>query len=53
VVEDVEQGCAHRECGRQPHAACLEGKRKAKPDVDDADVLDRVIGKEALEVMLH
>ena len=31
----------------------LEGQRKPKPDEDDADILDRVVGEQALEIVLH
>ena len=31
----------------------LEGERQAEADEDDADVLDRVIGEQPLEVVLH
>ena len=30
-----------------------KGQRKAEPDENDADILDRVIGKQALQIVLH
>ena len=35
------------------HAVGLEGERQAEADEDDADVLDRVIGEQALQIVLH
>ena len=35
------------------HAVGLEGERKSEPDEDDPDVLHRVIGEQALEIVLH
>ena len=31
----------------------LERQREAKPDIDNADVLHRVVGEQALEIVLH
>ena len=31
----------------------LEGERKPEPDEDDADILDRVIGEQPLQIVLH
>ncbi len=53
MVEDVQQTGRHGErCGRG-HAKHLESERKPKPNKDDADVLDRVVRKQPLEVVLH
>ena len=35
------------------HAVGLEGEREAQADEDDADVLDRAVGEQPLEVALH
>ena len=53
MVEDVEQGGRHRQRGGQGHAMRLEGEREAEADEDDADILNRVIGEQPLEVVLH
>ncbi len=53
VIEDVEEGRSQRERRRGRHLVRLEGERQAKADEDDADVLHRVIGEQALEVVLH
>jgi hypothetical protein len=53
MVEHVQQGGGERQrCGEQ-HAVRLERQRQPKSDEDDADILDRVIGEEPLEVVLH
>ena len=43
VVEHVQEPGGERERRRRHHAEGLEGERKAEPDEDDPDVLDRVI----------
>ncbi len=53
VVEDVEQRRGQRQRRRPAHAVGLEGERQTEADEDDADILDRVIGEQALEVVLH
>src|SRR5207237_261674 len=53
VIEHVEDGRGQRKGGRGLQPARLEGEREPEPDEDDSDVLDRVIGEQALEVMLH
>jgi hypothetical protein len=53
VVEDVEQPGGERERRARSDAIRLEGQREAEPDEDDADILDRVIGEQAFQVMLH
>ena len=35
------------------HFVRLEREREPKPDEDDADILHRVIGEQALEIVLH
>ena len=53
MIEDVEQrgGEGERRGGR--HAVRLEGEREAEADEDDADILDRVIGEQPLQIVLH
>ena len=53
VIEDVEQRRGERERRRGRHAVGLEGEREAEADEDDADVLDRAVGEQPLEVALH
>ena len=53
MVEDVQQGGGHRQRGGQGHAMGLEREREPEADEDDPDILDRVIGEQPLEVMLH
>ena len=36
-----------------PACRCRERQREAQADEDDADVLDRAVGEQALEVALH
>ena len=53
VVEHVQQrGGQRQRCGKQ-HAVCLEGECKSETDEDDADVLDRMIGQQPFEIVLH
>ena len=42
-----------RESGGPVHAIRLECERKPEADEDDADILDRVIGEQALQIVLH
>ncbi len=53
MVEHVEQRCRQRQRRGEDHAVGAEGEREAQADIDDADVLDRVVGEEAFEVVLH
>ena len=53
VIEHVEQRRRQRERRGQAHGVGLEGERQAEADEDDADVLDRVVGEQALQVVLH
>src|SRR5690242_21691184 len=53
MVEYVKQAGGERERGCAIHPVRLEGKRKSEPDENDADVFDRVIGEQPLEVVLH
>src|ERR1035437_11083984 len=53
VIEDVEQSRGHGERGCRRHRVRLEGERKAEPDEHDADILDRAVGKEPLQVALE
>ena len=53
VVEDVQQrrGEGERRGPAKPEG--LETQREAEADEDDADILDRVIGEQPLQIMLH
>src|SRR6266481_3328466 len=53
MIEYVQQGRGERESGGKLHAVRLEGERQPKPDEDNADILDRVISEETLEIVLH
>ena len=53
VVEDVEQRRGQRQRRRPAHAVGLKRHGEAEADEDDADILDRVVGEQALEVVLH
>ena len=53
MVEDVQQAGGQRQRGDRRHDESLESKRKPEADVNDADVLDRVVGEQTLEVVLH
>ena len=53
MVEDVQQRGGQRQRRGKQHAVRLEGERKAETDEDDADVLDRMIGEQPLEIVLH
>ena len=53
MIEDVEKRGGERQRRGEPHAVRLERERQAEPDEDDADILDRVIGEQPLEVVLH
>ena len=53
MVERVQQSGRHRQRRGRRHAEHLERQREAKSNEDDADVLDRMVGEQALEVVLH
>jgi hypothetical protein len=53
MVEHMEDCRGQGERCRRPKATRLEGERQAQPDEDDSDVLNRVIRKQALQVVLH
>ena len=53
VVDAVIQRRGERERGERAHAVGLEGDGEADADQDEADVLDRRIGEQALHVALH
>ena len=53
VIEDVEQRRGEGQRRGAGHAVRLEGEREAEADEDEADVLDRRIGEDALQVVLH
>ena len=52
VVQDVEQRGGQGQRRRGRHSVRLEGERQPEPDEDDADVFDRVGGKQPLQVVL-
>ena len=53
MIEDVKQRRGQRQRRRREHVVGMEGEREPEADEDDADVLDRVIGEQALEIVLH
>src|SRR5207249_10903448 len=53
VIEDMEQRRSHGDGCSRPHVMRREGKSEAKTDENDADILHSVVGKQALEVVLH
>ena len=53
VIENVEQCRGKRQCRGQPHPVGLECERETKADENDADVLDRAVGKQTLEILFH
>ena len=53
VIEDVEQRGGERQRRREVHAIGPEGERQAEADEDDPDVLDRVVGEQPLQIVLH
>ena len=53
MIEDVEQRRGRRQRGRPRHVVGGERQPKTQTDEDDADVLDGVIGEQALEIVLH
>ena len=53
VIENVEQCRRESERRRQLHAVGLERQRKAEANENDADILYRAVGEQALEVLFH
>src|ERR1700733_12348831 len=53
MVEHMKQARGQCQCRGQRHAIRLERQREAKPDIDNTDVLHRVVGEQALEIVLH
>ena len=53
VVEHVKQRRREGERRRELQAVGLEGQRKAEADEDDADIFDRAVGEQALEILFH
>ena len=54
VVEDVEAArLSEPTPRRRASALALKGERQAEADEDDADILDRAVGEQPLEVVLH
>ncbi len=53
MVEHVEERGGERKRGRDVHAVGTEREREPEADEDDADVLDRMIGEQPLEIVLH
>ena len=52
MIETVEQCCRHRHGSRRSEPGGLESQRKAKAHEDDADVLDRRIGKHTFQIII-
>ena len=53
MVEDMQERGGEGERRRQRHALRLEGQGKAEADEDDADILNRVVGEQTLQIVLH
>ena len=53
MVEHVQQRGRHRQRRRKLHAVRPKRHRKAQADEDDPDILDRGIGEQPLEILLH
>ena len=53
MVDHMQQRRREGERRRRSHAVRLKGKREAKADEDDADVLDRAVGEQPLKIALH
>ena len=53
VIEHMQQRRGEGERRRPRHAIRLEGERQAEAHDDDADILDAVVGEQALQVVLH
>ena len=53
MVEHVKQRRRERQRRRPGQAVGLERDRQAQTDEDDADVLDRVIGEQPLQIVFH
>ena len=53
VVQAVVQGRGERQGGERGHAEAAKQQREAEPGDDQADVLDRRVGQQALHVGLH
>jgi hypothetical protein len=53
VVPDVEEAAGEAEHDPLRSAERAADRRHAEPEQDDPDVLDRVVGEEALEVVLR
>ena len=53
MVEGVQQAGRQGQRGNRGHAERAERQREPKPNENDADVLDRVVGEQSLEVVLH
>ena len=53
MIEYVKQRRGHRQRSGTSHVVGTKRQRQPEADEDDADVLDRVIGEQALEIVLH
>ena len=53
MVEHVKNGGDERQRGRNGKAARFERQGQTETDEDDADVLDRVVRKQPLQVVFH
>src|SRR5215471_19539249 len=53
MIKNMHQPCCKRQRRSDSHAVCLEGKSKAEPDENDADVFNSMISEQTFEIMLH
>ena len=53
MVEHVQEAGGQRQRRGRGHVKGLERQSEPETDEDDPDILDRVIGEKALEVVLH
>jgi hypothetical protein len=53
MVEHVEQRSRQRQGGGDVHVVGAKRQRQSEADENDADVFDRVIGQEPLQIVLH
>ncbi len=53
MVEGVKDRGGRCDRGRRIHPVGLEGKRQTKPDENDPDILDRRIGEQLFQIVLH
>src|SRR4029079_17715365 len=53
VIEYVKKPCGQRQRRRIYHRMRLECERKAEANKNDADIFNRVIGEQPLQIVLH